>query len=234
MKTFFTSDTHFGHANIIRYSNRPWLEPGDLNEGGDWISRDIARHRCRQMDGDLIRAWNNTVSNDDIVYHLGDFNFGSATQALDLLMTLNFKEFNFVWGNHDDAMRQAEFILEGRNDDLFSSVNFIGDMPEIVVNDQKIVLTHYAMRVWNGSHKGVWNLYGHSHGSLPEDPHSLSFDVGVDCTKYVPISFEEVKERMSKKFYKPVDHHGQKLNKADYEKAERKRLYEQLKKEFES
>lgn len=64
------------------------------------------------------------------------------------------------------------------------------------------------MRVWNKSHYGAWMLYGHSHGSLIDDPNSLSFDVGVDCHNYKPFSFEEVKEIMSHKIWKAIDHHG--------------------------
>lgn len=58
------------------------------------------------------------------------------------------------------------------------------------------------------SHRGAWNLYGHSHNSLKDDPHSLQLDVGVDAWDYRPASFEEVRERMSKKTFQPVDHHG--------------------------
>jgi calcineurin-like phosphoesterase family protein len=64
------------------------------------------------------------------------------------------------------------------------------------------------MKVWNKSHHGAWHLYGHSHGSLPDDINSLSFDVGVDSHDYKPISYEEVKRIMKKKIFKPLDHHG--------------------------
>ncbi len=73
---------------------------------------------------------------------------------------------------------------------------------------QDIVMLHYSMRVWNKSHHGSWHLYGHSHGTLPDDPNSLSIDVGVDCHNYQPISYDEIKSIMSKKEFKPVDHHG--------------------------
>ena len=69
------------------------------------------------------------------------------------------------------------------------------------------MLSHYAHRVWEGSHKSTWMLYGHSHGSLPEIESSLSFDVGVDCWNYFPISFEQVLEKMATKNHKPIDHH---------------------------
>ena len=62
-------------------------------------------------------------------------------------------------------------------------------MYELKVNDpdgrhgkQGIVLCHYAMRVWNKSHHGNFMLYGHSHGSLADDPNSMSFDVGGNPT----------------------------------------------------
>jgi len=83
-------------------------------------------------------------------------------------------------------------------------------MVRIDLAGQQIILCHYAMRVWDKSHWGIWHLYGHSHGSLPDDPRSLSYDVGVDKNNFTPLLFEEVKEIMSKKTFKPVDHHGEK------------------------
>ncbi len=61
------------------------------------------------------------------------------------------------------------------------------------------MLFHYAMRVWNASHHGSWHLYGHSHGTLPDDITSLSFDIGVDSQHYKPLSYDEVKAIMSQK-----------------------------------
>lgn len=104
----------------------------------------------------------------------------------------------------------AIYYIRGNHDKFNSKISYfewIKDFAEIKVNDQKITLCHYAMRVWNCSHHGAWHLYGHSHGSLPDDPNSLSFDVGVDCWDFKPISFEQVKERMKQKTFKPIDHH---------------------------
>ena len=52
--TFFTSDTHFNHANIIRFCNRPFIDVAQMNET-------------------LIANWNKVVGEDDTVFHLGDF-----------------------------------------------------------------------------------------------------------------------------------------------------------------
>ena len=68
---------------------------------------------------------------------------------------------------------------------------------------QLIVLCHYAFRVWNVSHHGSYHLYGHSHGSLEDDPNALSFDIGVDCHDFYPLSYEEVKAIMSTKNWEP-------------------------------
>jgi calcineurin-like phosphoesterase family protein len=249
MKTFFTSDTHFGHANIIRYSARPWCKPTDFTGDGNdgyWASQAIARQRAREMDDALIKNWNEVVTDEDDVYHLGDFCFGSGKDALEILNRLNFNRFYFVWGNHDKGMQdvfrlQKSASPEKEYADLLSRIYFIGNMKEIVINGQGIVLNHYAMRVWNKSHRENWHLYGHSHGSLPDDPHSRSFDVGVDCTGYKPLTFEEVAKIMATKLWKPIDHHGERqegggigLDKEAYAKLDRQRLYQQLKREFES
>ena len=62
-----------------------------------------------------------------------------------------------------------------------------------------IVLFHYALWVWNASHQGTWSLYGHSHGDLDDLEDSLSFDVGVDCHDFRPLSYEQVKTIMQGK-----------------------------------
>lgn len=209
MRTFFTSDMHFGHANIIKYANRPFLKPGDLTSSGDWISPQIKSQRAREMDAELIKRHNSVVTPNDDVYCLGDFCFGVVDDAVRYLQQLHFKKFYFIWGNHDKAMEAlwTNFKNGVNTANLKDKIVWLGNMKEVKINGQSIVLNHYAMKVWNQSHRGVWHLYGHSHGSLPDDPHSLSLDVGVDCHNYTPVSFEQISQLMSKKYWKPIDHH---------------------------
>ena len=75
--------------------------------------------------------------------------------------------------------------------------------PDMPRGEQMIVLFHYAMRTWNASHWGTYHLYGHSHGSLPDDINSLSFDIGVDCHNYYPLNYAEVKAIMQRKEWVP-------------------------------
>ncbi len=185
-KTFFTSDTHFGHANIIKYDKRPFDSVEQMNEV-------------------LIQNINEKVAKDDVLWHLGDFAFGPTNdnQYMDSLAVLRdkiiCKNIYLIWGNHDRRRLWREY------ETLFASVS---DIAEIKVEGQRLVLCHYAMLVWNRSHHGAYHLFGHSHGSLPDNPNSKSFDVGVNCHNYYPISMERVHEIMSKKIHIPVDHHN--------------------------
>ena len=188
-KTFFASDHHFGHKNIITYANRPF--------------RDVY-----EMDAALIERHNAVVSKSDIVYFVGDFAFYSdAHHIAEILRKMN-GEKHFVSGNHDKGIFN-ETVMK-----MFQSVSR-APFKEIYVQDpdarggkQHITLCHYALRVWNKSHHGSFHLYGHSHGSLPDDPNSRSFDIGVDCWDFAPVSYEKVKQVMAKKDWKPIDHHG--------------------------
>ena len=100
-----------------------------------------------------------------------------------------------IRGNHESAANSCESAFE-----------WVKDYHELILEDKEayqgkrlIVLSHYAMRVWNSSHHGSWHLYGHTHGELEDLPNSLSFDVGVDCHDFYPISYDEVKTIMSRK-----------------------------------
>lgn len=209
MKYFFTADTHFGHANIIKYCNRPF-------------------ETTSEHDAVLIHRWNSLVERKDMVYHLGDFAFGEGSKDFDKYFEQLNGNIVFIKGNHDK--------LAWRNRGAFAGYHY--GFAEEEINGQRIVLCHYAMRRWNASHYGTWHLYGHSHGQLPDDPHSLSIDVGVDCHNFTPVSFERVAELMAKKFFVPIDKAtrqasgGVGLPAEEFAREERRRMYEQLKKEF--
>jgi calcineurin-like phosphoesterase family protein len=179
---WFTSDTHYGHARVIQYSNRPFKD-------------------VEEMDEMLILNWNRWVKPGDRVYHLGDFSFHRDPEKTCKIVDRLVGQKYLIFGNHDKAMRKVpEFV---------SRWIWAKDLEGIEVAGQKIVLCHYAMLTWNGSHRGAWQLHGHSHGSLPDDPHSLRMDVGVDPMGYMPINFDDLRRLMSKKEFRPVDHHGE-------------------------
>jgi calcineurin-like phosphoesterase family protein len=162
MTVFFTSDTHFGHENIIRTCQRPF--------------QDIA-----EMDEVLVSRWNDCVGPDDTVYHLGDFCFRNSLGADTYLRQLNGK-IHLIAGNHDDE-------TVAHHASLFASISLIR---EIFLGEHRIVLCHYPMREWHGSWRNSWHLFGHVHGRLNHQPHGFSLDVGVDSHDFRPWSYDEI------------------------------------------
>lgn len=175
---YFTSDWHLGHKNILKYDKRPFSS--------------IEEH-----DKHIIDKYNDTVNNDDNVYFLGDIFYKCSKKYADyILNNLKGNKF-FIRGNH--CSRYIEpYKKHG---------TYLGDLKEITINEQMIVLCHYSMRVWNRSHHGTWHLYGHSHGSLEHLANGKSFDVAVHLWDYKPLSFEEIKEIMATKNKHKIDHH---------------------------
>lgn len=188
---WFTSDTHFGHGNIIKYCNRPFLGESDKLElerrggswhEGDWKGRRSSKWRMSHeaveiMDNTLIDAINANVGTDDTLWHLGDFSMGRGDNYSNCRAyrdRINCQHINIVWGNHDDRGIR----------DLFDRAY---DLVKVKVEGQmaKIVLCHYAMAVWDESHRGSWHLYGHSHANIElwmdqQFQDRKSMDVGVD------------------------------------------------------
>ena len=128
------------------------------------------------MDEEIIRRWNEVVTPDDTVYHLGDFAFKRHRNYMDLLNG----ELVLVLGSHDKGM--PHWFQQKRIDLSFPGI--------------KITLSHYAYRVWPLSHYNSWHLYGHSHGRLPGVGKSM--DVGVDTHDFYPYSLEEIIDLVAK------------------------------------
>ena len=180
MNYWFTADTHFSHANIIKYCNRPF-------------SNSV------EMDGAIIENWNKVVGKDDLIFHLGDFCFAKEDGVFDLYLKRLNGLIVFIKGNHDRTAWRNRSKFYAAHDSYH----------EASIAGQEITMCHYQMSIWNKSHHGAWHLYGHSHGTLPYQSDKLSCDVGVDCHNYTPISFDELKSIMAKKKFVPIDHHGE-------------------------
>lgn len=186
MNTYFSSDWHLGHANIIKYDKRPFKT-------------------VEEMDLAIITNVTEQLQKGDTLYYLGDFAFTrSMNEAEGHMKALALTGANllFIKGNHDKRDTIKLYEKYG---------TYLGEQKKIKLevrgHEYEIVLNHYAMRVWDKSHRGTWHLYGHSHHSLPDLQESLSFDVGINGWDYKLVSFDQVKEKMAKKSYKPIDHH---------------------------
>lgn len=165
----YTSDPHFGHANIIEYCKRPFKT-------------------TEQMDAAIIGNINNSIKDpekDELVI-AGDFSLSKDYNTIAAYRNrINCKTVHLVRGNHD-RLSSAEYAK------LFSSVSELKRFQPKGYQKYEITVCHYAMRTWQHSHKGSWHVYGHSHGTLPDDPNSLSFDIGVDCFSFYPLSEQEI------------------------------------------
>lgn len=196
MTTWFTSDSHFHHG---RGRLDAPLHPGQTVPTGilRWQERTRPFATIADMNDALLKNVNDLVGRKDVLWHLGDFCWANARTAA-VRMVINCSTVHLIRGNHEGkGVKGLEKIFSG-----------VWDLREIEVSGQAITLCHYAMRHWNKSHYGSWNLHGHSHGSLFDDPKLLQVDVGVDCWGLRPVSFEQVQERMKTKAWEPVDHHG--------------------------
>ena len=174
---FFTADYHIGHRRIL-----------GLGKGRPFASLD-------EMASAIADRHNAVVRPGDLVYNVGDYALMVTwEQALAFRRRLLGNQF-FLRGNHDSV---AEEMFR-REPSAFVWMRDLETLKPKNYGVPQITLCHYAMRTWPGSHGGSWMLYGHSHGMLPEVEGFLTFDVGVDCWNFSPVSIEEVKQKMARK-----------------------------------
>lgn len=189
-KIFFTSDTHFGHVNIMKFCKRPF---GDIGE----------------HDGTLIDNWNSVVPKDGLVFHLGDFGFCSYTYMIDILRQLNGTKVLII-GNHDwkNLIRHKDKIYGDTT--LSKEFAYISQQLFINIDGYKIYLNHFPFLCMDGVYgkesKKI-QLFGHVH-SAPDSKgldmprlemlfKNAQYDVGVDNNNYRPISFSQVLSKLS-------------------------------------
>lgn len=182
-KFYFISDTHFNHKNIIKYCNRPFENIDEMNKV-------------------FIENWNNTVTDFDTIFHLGDVALTSESEMRELIPKLKGKKI-LVKGNHDK-----------KSNEFFRNVGF-GIIPEnpLKLNKEKLILSHKPLKDTEIP-DGYVNVHGHTHNNplhkinpetnemeYPEELYSdkLHFNVSVDVIDFKPISLEELLKRLEER-----------------------------------
>lgn len=175
-KFYFTSDTHFGHENIIKYCKRPF--------------KDVEEH-----DATLIKNWNDVVPEDGIVFHLGDVAFGNPNRVNDILSQLNGTIYLII-GNHDWRRIVSEHAWRFK---------YMTQQINMKIGKRHIILNHYPMLAFSGAWRGedaTYQLFGHVHTSPYTDEgldqarmnmlFTTQYDVGVDNNSFQPRSWNDV------------------------------------------
>ena len=169
-KTFVISDTHFSHANILKFKD------------GDKPLRPFST--MDEMDEYMVERWNSVVSDEDTVYHLGDVVF--AQSGFKYLEQLKGK-ITLCCGNHDTPRYSADRFLQ-YFEKVSSYIEYKGGiLSHIPVHESQ--LERYK-----------WNIHGHLHsnivwkkrGALWEVRDDRYFCVSVEQINYTPMLIEDI------------------------------------------
>ena len=159
METFFTADTHFFHRNVIKYDDRPF-------------------ETLEEMNNVLIKKWNKVVKGDDIIYHLGDISFGSATLTKEVLKKLKGRK-RLVRGNHDY-----------KSDNWYRDAGFEKVYDKPVLWNEFYLLSHEPLTTQLTKDFPMINLHGHIHQNKIEC--SQFINVGCMHWDWKPVNFKQL------------------------------------------
>ena len=154
MKFFIISDTHFGHEQIIKYCGRPFKS-------------------TKEMDEMLIKNWNEVVSNNDTIIHLGDVGFGKKAYIASIIKRLNGKKI-LIMGNHDNWSEQA-----------YRDMGFHTVSRFPIIWNNFFMLSHAPLEL--NETTPYFNYYGHVHNDNKYIDNATSKCVSVERIGYRPL-----------------------------------------------
>lgn len=166
MRTFVTSDLHFGHTNIMKFCP---------------VTRARFKDDVNYMNEAMVEEWNSVVSPEDTVYILGDVAFMPAAKAAGYINRCNGTKI-LVEGNHDRKALKDPVFRE-----CFAEIHQYLD---ITYDGHKIVMFHYPIAEWDQMHRGALHFHGHLHGGDSGLEKYRARDVGMDATGMIVVSME--------------------------------------------
>lgn len=191
MTTYFSSDLHFSHKNILTLSGRPFASVEEMNEA-------------------IISRWNGTVRDDDTVWVLGDVAMGSIADSLALCARLNGNKI-LLCGNHDRAWAGWQQHRPGKKQNWakryvdeggFDTVLDGRTVPTIGLSCDEGVTTvqlcHFPRtgdhteeeryKSWRPADEGGWLVHGHVHEMWRVDEKNRQINIGTDVWSFCPVS----------------------------------------------
>lgn len=161
-ETWFISDTHFGHENVLKFCP----------------SRAVLGETIEEHDEALIQRWNEMVRPEDKVYHLGDVAFGRRKQDLRWMRRLMGK-IMLLRGNHDTGQcgQWLKFVHE-----VLPSVTPLPGLGDVVLSHAPL---HYACL----THRWSLNVHGHMHETVVLDPKKPT---GFADKRYMNVAVEQI------------------------------------------
>lgn len=167
MKTYITSDLHWGHKNIMRFCP---------------VSRARFRNDLDYMNQAMVQEWNDLIDPQDTVYILGDVAFLPAAKATEYMRRLNGRKI-LVQGNHDRKLLQDTDFR-----DCFAEIHHYLD---INYAGTKCVMFHYPIAEWDQMHRGAVHFHGHLHGGVSGLEQYRCRDMGIDATGVIAVLMED-------------------------------------------
>lgn len=164
---WFWSDLHFGHKNIIRFSDRPFVDTPSMDEM-------------------LIQNFNNLVGTNDVSIWVGDVSFKNLDESKVLVRRLNGYKI-LVLGNHDFNKKKVKYMG-------FDEVHVVYNL---TVGDTRVAFTHYPMdnlpEGWINVH-GHLHKNGHHADEVPTTTH---INVNCEFTDYKPINLQTLVDNIT-------------------------------------
>ncbi|MBM4253561.1 MAG: hypothetical protein FJ146_16455 [Deltaproteobacteria bacterium] len=181
---YFTSDTHFGHYNIIKYCSRPFASTAE-------------------MDAVMMANLQPSIGEDDELYFLGDWAMNVLLYAQ--IKNIRFKHLYFILGNHDRPTKLgAQLSLDGLSDKVTvakeMTTNLDGRPIHLVhrpmeASDEMATLCGHVHEKWLCQRPGALITEYKNHQK--REPRILKqpiLNVGVDMHGFRPISAARVIE----------------------------------------
>ena len=186
---FFTSDWHFNHDKEFVWKKRGFSSVDEMNE-------------------EIVRRHNEVVTENDIVYFLGDACLGGASEEIlkkncELIERLN-GNIVMLRGNHDTDTRIAAF----KN---CKNVLNVGEIAKIINYDgYRLYVGHYPTVTGSYDDKALKgcliSLFGHTHQegnffSFDGRENPIMYHVGVDSHNCYPVKITDILKEITEKFY---------------------------------
>ena len=167
--TWFFSDPHFDHKNIIRYCNRPFWSVGEMNNT-------------------ILRNWNDTVGKDDLVYFLGDMAFGRGSHSPRWWLNQLNGQIVYIKGSHDNGIRPTSEGLNAVEVVKGKTIRILGEDVLLIHSPDDIIGLPYRKR--------DWVIHGHVHNSKPIYYRTYGgnhrINVSAEVIRYRPISLNTI------------------------------------------